>query len=84
MLIVQITNKLKITAVAFSIVFVLLSCWMALRWGAPPLRLVRSGSAIVVDVQILGEYPTTVNRIRLSDLSQSAVVWEVATDRTPK
>jgi hypothetical protein len=46
-----------------------------------PLRLVISGNEIVVDVQMLGEYPTTVSRIRFSDLSQSKIVWEVKAER---
>jgi hypothetical protein len=41
--------------------------------------IVQRGNDIVVDVQTLGEYPTTVDRIRLSDLNQSTVVWEIAT-----
>jgi hypothetical protein len=56
----------------------LLVGWIALRWKAPPLRIVQRGNDIVVDVQTLGEYPTTVNRIRLSDLNHSSVVWEIA------
>jgi hypothetical protein len=84
MLIVEIGSKVKRAAIAFCIVLVLLIVWIALRWNAPPLRLVRSSRDIVVDVQTLGEYPTTVNRIRLSDL-QSTVVWEVVTQRgTPQ
>ena len=31
----------------------------------------------MVDVQTLGEYPTTVDRIRLSDMKQSTIVWEL-------
>jgi hypothetical protein len=47
--------------------------------------LVRTGSEITVDVQTLGEYPTTVKRIRLSERNRSAVVWEVAaSDGTPQ
>jgi hypothetical protein len=41
--------------------------------------IVQRGNDIVVDVQTLGEYPTTVDRICLSDLNQSTVVWEIAT-----
>ena len=42
-------------------------------------KIVQRGNGTVVDVQTLGEYPTTVDRIRLSDLNQSTVVWEIAT-----
>jgi hypothetical protein len=41
--------------------------------------VVQRGNESVVDVQTLGEYPTTVDRICLSDLNQSTVVWEIAT-----
>jgi hypothetical protein len=85
MLIVKIGSKAKRAAIAFCVVLALLIVWIALRWNAPTLRLVRSSRDIVVDVQTLGEYPTTVNRIRVSDLSQSTVVWEVVTQRgTPQ
>lgn len=57
----------------------LLAGWIALRWNAPPLRIVQRGNDILIDVQTLGEYPTTVKRIRLSDLNKSSVVWEIVT-----
>jgi len=57
--------------------FLLLIGWIAVRWNAPPLRLLKGVSEVVVDVQTLGEYPTTVNRIRLIDLRESKVVWEI-------
>ena len=41
--------------------------------------IVQRGNDIVVDVQTLGEYPTTADRNRVSDLNQSTVVWEIAT-----
>jgi hypothetical protein len=80
-----IVGSLKKAAIALCVVMVLLVVWIGLRWNAPPLRLVRTGTEITVDVQTLGEYPTTVNRIRLSELSQSMVVWEVVRQRgTPQ
>ena len=69
----------KKATVLACVAIVLLVVWIALRWNAPPLRIVQSRSDIVVDVQTLGEYPTTVYRIRLSDLNQSTVVWEITT-----
>jgi hypothetical protein len=73
-------GNLKSAATALCIVMVLLVIWIGLRWNAPPLRLVRTGTEITVDVQTLGEYPTAVNHIRLSDVNQSAVLWEVQGD----
>jgi hypothetical protein len=73
-------GNLKSAATALCIVMVLLLIWIGLRWNAPPLRLVRTGTEITVDVQTLGEYPTAVNHIRLSDVNQSAVLWEVQGD----
>jgi len=53
--------------------------WIVMRWNAPPISIVHDGSKLVVDVSFLGEYPTTVKRIRLSDLKNRAVVWELRT-----
>lgn len=46
--------------------------------GSPPLRVTRSSSGITIDVQTLGEYQTTISRIRLTDSERQAIVWEVA------
>jgi hypothetical protein len=53
--------------------------WVTVWWYAPPLRLAHE-SKIRVDVSTLGEYPTTVTRIRLSNVNSRAVVWELAAD----
>jgi hypothetical protein len=71
---------LKRAAITLCIVMALSIVWIGLRWKAPPLRLVQTGTQITVDVQTLGEYPSTVNHIRLSEVSQSAVLWEVQGD----
>jgi hypothetical protein len=73
----QQTGRLKKAAIALCIAMMLLVVWTGLRWNAPPLRLVRTGTEITIDVQTLGEYPTTVNHIRLSDVNHSAVLWEI-------
>jgi len=75
----RIAKVLKRTAIAVCITLFLFVVWIALRWDAPPLRLTRTGTGIMVDVQTWGEYPTTVTRIRLSDVDQSTVVWELVT-----
>jgi hypothetical protein len=57
---------------------VLWSLWIAVRWNwSPSIRLSRDGSRITVDVSTLGEYPTTVKHIRLSDQNSGAVLWEL-------
>jgi hypothetical protein len=43
----------------------------------PPLRVTQHGSSITVDAQTLGEYPSDVARLRLTDASTNRVVWEV-------
>jgi hypothetical protein len=59
----------------------------ALAWseatGRPPLQVQRAGDLFVVDVQTLGEYMTSVGRIRLR--TGDEVVWEVrARGRVPQ
>jgi hypothetical protein len=64
--------------------FVCIACllfagWVADWWSAPSLSLVQTAPEVVrVDVQTLGEYQATVNRIRLYDVNQGTVVWEIA------
>jgi hypothetical protein len=43
----------------------------------PPLRVTQHGSSITVDAQALGEYPSDVARLRVTDASTHRVVWEV-------
>jgi hypothetical protein len=43
---------------------------------APPLTISRDGGNVIVNVQTLGEYQTSVARIRLTDAG-GAVVWEL-------
>lgn len=48
--------------------------WAMIAWGTvftlacgrPPLRVSRAGTAVRVDVRTLGEYQTSVHRVRLS------------------
>jgi len=49
----------------------------------PPLHVRRAGNTFLIDVQTLGEYQTSVRRIRLTRGHE--VVWEaMARDRTPQ
>lgn len=45
---------------------------------AVPFAVRVKGDVATIDVSTLGEYPTSVSRIRLSEVSHQAVVWEVA------
>lgn len=55
------------------LVFLLLST----REGAPPLIVVdKEGSKTVLGMETLGEYPSTVDRMRIQDRTSGAVVWE--------
>jgi hypothetical protein len=51
-----------------------------LRWDAPPFRVNRGVDQVIIDTQTLGEYATTVHEIRLIDLSNDAVVWQLLAD----
>lgn len=46
---------------------------------APPLRIVEVDGTVKVDVQTLGEYSTTVRRVRLTDRGSGRVIWEIGT-----
>jgi hypothetical protein len=51
----------------------------------PPLRLERSGSTLTAHVETLGEYETTVGRIRIQESDSDKVVFEaVAARRAPQ
>ena len=45
---------------------------------APSLRVIRDGQSAIIDVQTLGEYGTSISRIRLTDATTKTVVWELA------
>jgi hypothetical protein len=50
----------------------------------PPFRIVPSGGGVILDVQTLGEYKTSVSRIRISD-DRGRVIWDVrARGRAPQ
>lgn len=45
---------------------------------APPLELQRiDGDKVVVRLETLGEYPSPIRRIKLSDTSSGSVIWEI-------
>lgn len=56
----------------------------ACNWWSPPLQVVPVGGGVIVDVQTLGEYMTSVSRIRISD-DGGRVIWDVrARGRAPQ
>ncbi len=75
---------LRVFGSALCAVALLLVIWIVIRWNAPPLRITSDGPKLSVDVSSLGEYPTTVAKIRLSDLDIRAVVWEARGSDTPQ
>ena len=81
-MVVKFFKVLKIFGVTVCGIALLLVLFVAMRWNAPPLKTISDGSKLSVDVRTLGEYQTTVARIRLSDLSKRAVVWELRSNDT--
>lgn len=63
---------LLIVAIAVICAFVV---W--LRWDAPPFHAHRRPNEIIFDVQTLGEYPTTINEIRLTSIDDGKTVWHI-------
>jgi len=46
----------------------------------PAVKLENSGSSVIVHVETLGEYPTTVRHIRLKEASSGKVIFELLTE----
>lgn len=44
--------------------------------GSPPLRVVRNGEAVNVDLRTLGEYQSSVSRVILRE-GDADIIWEV-------
>jgi hypothetical protein len=47
----------------------------------PPLKIDQSGNFAIVNVETLGEYPTTIGRVRITDDASGRVVLEDAAKR---
>ena len=58
----------------------LVAIWITLRRNAPPLRIVQNGPKLIVNISTLGEYPTTVKRVRLSDMKNIQWSGELSAD----
>jgi len=51
----------------------------------PPLRVEQSGSTLTAHVETLGEYQTTVGRVRIQESQSGKIVYEsVAAQRAPQ
>jgi hypothetical protein len=49
------------------------------------LRVEHEAGFVELNVETLGEYPTTIRRVRLSDQATGTVLWEImATEGTPQ
>ena len=71
---------IKKALLSLIVILALLAGWTILRWKAPPLRVDYSPNAVTIDVATLGEYPTSIDEIRLLDANRM-VIWEVAGQR---
>jgi hypothetical protein len=66
------------------IVVIVLSLVAAGCRSKPPLKIAVGDGGIVVDVQTLGEYPTTVTHVRLTE-ANGPIVWEIRAEQgTPQ
>lgn len=45
----------------------------------PPVKIQRSRDTVRVDLQTLGEYPTTISHVRLRNVRTGNTVWEIKT-----
>jgi len=55
----------------------LLLLFLLVNCGRPPLRVRQVDDTVIIDVATLGEYLTTINRLRILDQSSNTVVWEI-------
>jgi hypothetical protein len=64
---------------------ILLLCCLVACSAKPPVRVLNVGDAVVVDVETLGEYPTTISRVRLTNPQTHSTIWEIkANSGTPQ
>jgi hypothetical protein len=62
--------------------FLCVSLLNVIGCNAAPFALEKNGDSVQIDVSTLGEYPTTVRRIRILDTKSDTVVWEFSPDST--
>lgn len=49
----------------------------------PPLRITKTKSGVMIGVETLGEYPTTISRIKISEARSGVAVLELCSDSEP-
>lgn len=59
------------------ILALLATAWIS-SCSQPPLRLEKAGDTLHVRLETLGEYPTTILRMRLLDRDADQAIWETA------
>ena len=64
--------KAAARGLALALVLSLSAC----NWPKPPLRIVNVAGGVTVDVQTLGEYVTSISRVRVAE-EGGKVVWEL-------
>jgi len=57
---------------------------VALAGCRPPLRVSYGNGTVILDMQSLGEYPSDVERIRVTDLRSGDVVWDLEGRNDPQ
>lgn len=62
-----------------ALLLVVAICAWACNWLPPPFQIVPTGAGVTLDVQTLGEYMTSISRIRISD-DRGTVIWDVRAD----
>jgi hypothetical protein len=45
----------------------------------PKVKVQANRGTVAIDLQTLGEYPTTISHVRLSDKRNKATIWEIKT-----
>jgi hypothetical protein len=46
--------------------------------AGPPLKVTRRDAGVIVDFRTLGEYQTSVLKLRLTDTTNQSIIWELA------
>jgi len=77
------SRMLKAVIILMSLLLVGVAVYV--RLDRPPITVRQQNAAVVIGAQTLGEYPTTISRIRLAEVSSGKVVFEVIRkDGTPQ
>lgn len=61
----------------FASIIIILVLVIPIVGCGPPLRVRVMDEKAVVDVQTLGEYPTTITRVRIAEREGGRTIWEI-------